>query len=561
MPGGGGWGIKAYTLEALFSEHAYARNVWTSTNKNLPLCRYMGCKLIFYQSDYVDYCITVSNELPMESSLGMYNAMQPSIHHMLPNAIIIPSRKTYPRKKPYRKLWIPPPTQLQNKWYFQQDLAKTPLCMTRVSSMSLLNFYIHPNSINTNMTIHTLNIPLFQNRNFNTTVDYSPKGSGTTAVYLYASAEENPSGGLDKKQLIPLVNTKFYKPGFPYSQSGETNINQWKTNYTKYAGNPFHSDYLKKEILVYQIASPPSSVFSDMTQKQQTYSEVDITKSIRYNPYSDQGNTNQCYFKSNKKDETGWMPPDNTELTNEGLPFWLLLWGFSDWHKKIKKHQHLETDWILTLTHMTSAINKEYLCPLSESFMNGHSPYQTDGDPTEPDWSSWYPQLQYQNEIINDICAAGPGTAKLHDNYSAQALMRYKFYFKWGGSPPPMSTVRDPQKQPTFVIPGNRTSTNSLQNPGGDPASILWSFDERRQQLTQKAIERIQKDSKPEKPFITGGSFFQEPTPYQQEETPETSSEEEEEASLYDQLNRQRLKQQRIKLRILNTLKKLQDIE
>ncbi len=213
------------------------------------------------------------------------------------------------------------------------------------------------------------------------------------------------------------------------------------------------------------------------------------------------------------------------------------------------------------MTHIPTAIGKEFLVPLSDSFMNGRSPYQTEGPPSEPDASTWYPQLQYQNEIINNICASGPGVAKLHDNYSAQALMRYKFYFKWGGSPAPMSTIRDPKQQPTYVIPGNRASTNSLQSPEADPASILWSFDERRQQITPKALERISKDSKPEKPFITGGSHFSEPIPYQQEATPETSSEEEEETSLFEQLNRQRLKQQRIKQRILNTLKQLQSLE
>lgn len=560
LPGGGGWGIKAYTLEALYSEHEYARNVWTVTNKNLPLARYLGCRLRFYQSDYVDYCVTVSNQLPMQSTLGMYNAMQPSIHQMLPNAIIIPSTKTYKRKKPYRQIWVPPPSQLENKWYFQQDIAKTPLLMTRVSSMSLQQFYIHPNSINTNMTIHTLNVELFQNRQFMDATDYHVKGTGTEKVYLYASRQSTNLSALDKKQLIPLTNTVFYKEGQSQSETGET-IANWKTTWSKYAGNPFHANYLQKEIKVYQIKAPPATVFNNMSETQTTFSEVDITKSIRYNPYSDLGNTNQCYFKSNKKDEMNWLPPDNTELTNEGLPFWLLLWGFTDWHQKIKKHLHLQTDYILTLTHITTGIHKEFLVPLSDSFMNGRSPYQDEGPPNEPDSRSWYPQLQYQNEIVNAICAAGPGVARLQPRYCAQALLKYKFYFKWGGSPPPMSTIADPKQQPTYIIPGNRSSTTSLQNPETDPASLLWSFDERRQQITPTAIERIRKDSKPQTTFITGGSHFQEPTAYQQEETQETSSEEEEEASLFEQLQRQRHKQQRIKQRILSTLKKLQNIE
>nr|UGV36500.1 MAG: ORF1 [TTV-like mini virus] len=560
LPGGGGWGIKAYSLEALFSEHQYARNVWTTTNKNLPLVRYMGCRLRFYQSDYVDYCVTVSNQLPLISSLGMYNAMQPSIHQMLPNAITIPSTKTYKRKKPYKQIWVGPPSQLENKWYFQQNIARTPLLMTRVSSMSIQNFYIHPNNINTNMTIHTLNTALFQNRQFKDTTDYHVKGTGTSKVYLYASTQINTSTGLIKKNLIPLTNTVIFKTGTDQEHSG-VDKEKWKTDYIKFTGNPFHPDYLQKNVKVYQIQKTPQQIFQNFDAPEMSFTEVEITKSIRYNPYSDQGNTNQCYFKSNSKDEFNWLPPDNPELTNEGLPFWLLLWGFTDWHQKIKKHLHLQTDYILTLTHIPTAINKEFLVPLSETFMNGYSPYQNEGPPNTADAQSWYPQLQYQNEIINNICASGPGVAKLHDNYSAQALMRYKFYFKWGGSPPPMSTVRDPIQQPTFVIPGNTSTTNSLQNPETDPASLLWSFDERRQQVTPKAIERIQKDTKLETTFIAGGSHFQEPIAYQQETTQETSSEEEEEASLFEQLNRQRLKQQRIKQRILATLKKLQNLE
>ncbi len=43
-----------------------------------------------------------------------------------------------------------------------------------------------------------------------------------------------------------------------------------------------------------------------------------------------------CYFKANSKEEQNWQPPDNPELTNENLPFWLLLWGFTDWQQKIK---------------------------------------------------------------------------------------------------------------------------------------------------------------------------------------------------------------------------------
>lgn len=115
LPGGGGWGIKVYSLEALFAEHAYARNVWTHSNNNLPLVRYTGCKIKLFQSEYVDYTVTYTNQTPMTSTLGMYNTMQPSIHNLMQHRIVVPSIKTFKRRKPWITRYISPPTQLENK--------------------------------------------------------------------------------------------------------------------------------------------------------------------------------------------------------------------------------------------------------------------------------------------------------------------------------------------------------------------------------------------------------------------------------------------------------------
>nr|UGV34523.1 MAG: ORF1 [TTV-like mini virus] len=565
LPGGGGWGIKVFTLNALYAEHEYCRNIWTKTNANLPLVRYLGASIKFYQSPFVDYCVTYSNELPMQSSLGMYNAMQPSIHSMLQHKLLVPSTKTYRKKRPYFKFWVGPPTQLQNKWYFQQDLAKTPLLMVRTTAMSLNQFYIDPNDINSNMNITTLNIQVFQNREFKLTgtKKYWAKKIDTKTYWLYASREAPQPAQLKKAYLIPLIDTMNFTPGKSFYDvyHSETVTTAWETGYATNIGNPFYPDYLNENINVYLIDKAPQEIFKQPTEKVTSFAKVNLTNTIRYNPYSDTGKYNICYFKSNTREETNWLPPDNTELTNENLPFWLLLWGFSDWHKKIKKHLHIDTDYILTLRHKP-AQTYEYLVPLSTSFLQGKSPYEySEEHPTGADLISWYPQFQYQQEIVNDICRSGPGTAKLPDRYTAQALMRYTFHFKWGGSPAPMSTIEDPKTQPTYIMPGNKYGTNSLQNPTSDPENILWSFDERRQFITSKALKRLQKDKGTEKTFIAGGSHFQEYSPQEIKETSETSSEEEEETSLFEQLQRQRLKQHRIKQRILKTIQQIQNLE
>ncbi len=566
LPGGGGWGIKVYSLEGLYAEHAYARNLWTVSNNNLPLVRYTGCHIKLFQSEYVDYIVTYTNQTPMVSTLAMYNTMQPSIHNLMQHRIVVPSIKTYKRKKPWIKKFIPPPTQLENKWYFQQDICKQPLLMIRVSATSVNKYFIDPDKINTNININTLNVTVFQNREFYLTGPkiYWAKIIREKKYYLYASYESGKPNTLKKSQLVPLTDTMNFTLGstFNHIYHSDTITEAWKTGYTNNVGNPFYPDYLQGTYRIVLIDQDPQTLFNNITQQNVTtfVDDIELIKTLRYNTYADQGSNNMAYFKSNSKDEVGWLPPDNPELTNEDLPFWLLLWGFPDWHKRIKKHLHLETSYILTLRHKP-ATGWEYLVPLSDSFINGKSPYEGGEGPNPTDAKTWHPQLQYQNEIINMICRAGPGTAKIPDNFSVQGLMRYTFYFKWGGSPPPMSTITDPKDQPTFVIPGNKYATNSLQNPTTAPENLLWSFDQRRDYLTPRAIKRLQSDKTTKETFITGPSHFSETPQTSTQDPQETSSEEEEEETLYQQLFKQRLKQQRLKQRILATIQQIQNIE
>nr|UGV34315.1 MAG: ORF1 [TTV-like mini virus] len=571
LPGGGGWGIKVFSLDALFSDHEYARNVWTRDNHDLPLCRYRGCKLTFYQSDYADYICTYTNQLPMTSSLGMYNAMQPSIHQLQQNKIIMPSLNTYKKRKPYKKVFIPPPAPLQNKWYFTADLAKYPLLMLRTSSTSLNKHFIDPDTISNNITITSLNANIFQNRNFanpdqGTRPGYWAYESGGKRTYLYATRDAVPTNTPKAGDLIPLLDTLNYTPGHSFNELYHTGTswNGYTTGYKNNMGNPFYSEYLLGEVPLYQGVKHITEIMTEYTNPQtpvQGLSRVDFTKKIRYNPEADQTHDHMVYFKCNKKPETGWKEPESEELTNEGLPYWLLLWGFADWHRKIKKHQHLDTDYIMCIRQHINLITRDYVIPLSKSFLNGRSPYYTDTPPrSEIDSKTWYPQLQYQVEAINEICLTGPGVPRIPTNYSVQGLVRYCFYFKWGGNLPPMSTIENPRQLPTFNLPGNQFATNSLQNPTTDPESLLYSFDERRHTLTKRAIKRLQKYQTTKKTLVADGSPFADQPQTTQTQDTESSSEEETE-TLFEQLQQQRRKQQQLRQRILLTLQQLQKLE
>ncbi len=124
QPGGGGYSITKYNLDALFEQHQKVRNWWTTTNQNLPLVRYTGCKLKLYRSENVDYVCNYFTCYPMLNTLHLNNSMQPSIQLMNPDSIIVPSKRTKPTGKPYRILKIKPPAQMQSKWYFTADIAK-----------------------------------------------------------------------------------------------------------------------------------------------------------------------------------------------------------------------------------------------------------------------------------------------------------------------------------------------------------------------------------------------------------------------------------------------------
>nr|UGV35845.1 MAG: ORF1 [TTV-like mini virus] len=578
LPGGGGFSIKNFSLQALFDEHEHARNFWTKTNMDLPLCRFLGCKLTLFQSENTDYIVSYSNQLPLVSNLAMYNTMQPSLHHMTKHSILVQSKQNKKKRKPYYTIRITPPTQLQNKWYFQSDLVKTPLVMLRASAFSSSYYYQGTFQSSSNITIPYINTNLFQQQNFKNypTSGYSCKGTGTSQVYLYTTDSTNPINDIPLKSLIFLGNTRDNKPGISPEQMHIQNNNDFKEKYlknqTQHWGNPFYHTYLDETEPVFQSTTTWSTIASKLVTNYEAkvsdiigtggFTQVYLVHYVRYNPFRDAGKHNSCYFKQVTKSEFNWEKPTNEELYNEGLPLWLLTFGFPDYQKKIKKQLHIDNEYALIIqTDMTDPI-RQPLMPISESFIEGRSPYEKTNNPIDND--KWYPQFQYQTEIYNIIASCGPGTPKLPPDYTIEAKIKYQFYFKWGGKPPPMSIIEDPALQPTYPIPSNKLPTNSLQNPAINPERLLYSFDQRHGQLTEKALQRMQKDFGTKESFITdAGERFQVPIHLQQETTPEETSEEEkdEEETLYRQLQRQRLKQQQLKQQIILTLQKLQNIE
>lgn len=576
LPGGGGFSIKNMSLYSLYQEHTMGHNIFTCSNRDYPLMRYIGCSIKLYQSEDIDYVCTYSNTWPLISNMAMYNTMQPSLHLMLKNKIIVPSKRTRPKRKPYIKKFIPPPTQMKNQWYFQQKLSRIPLYMIRTSAISLDHYYIGSRDRSTNITITTLNYSYIQNRNWgNRNVQYYARTLGTQILYLYGTtSEQTDFKKIKLQELVPLTNTQDYTKGYTYEEYKQR-VNH-TANYDTYfkdiksRGNPFYPDYLKGDIRVFttptlwstinekQKTNDTTNTIESLGQNELSWTEITLTIETRYNPYKDNGSHNKSYFLPVKQAQHGWDAPGRQELENYNLPLWILLFGFSDFVKKTEIIHNVDTEHILVLNTTKTNPPKDTLIPLSESFIEGHSPYETEFN--EEDRNRWYPCYQYQQEITNEICLCGPGTPKIPPTNTVEAKMKYTFHFKWGGDPPPMSIPADPTEQPWYPIPNNNTQTTSLQNPETAPETFLYTFDERRGQLTETATKRMQKDwETKETSFLPTEPRFSEKTTTQAQ-IQETSSEEEED-NLFELLNQQRLKQQRLKHRITQTLKKIQKLE
>lgn len=92
-PGGGGWGIYVFNLGAMFDEFNRVRNWWTVSNVDLPLCRYLGCKLTLYRAEDVDYIFVYSRYYPMTDTEQKHADAQPSRLLLRKHKVIVQSRQ------------------------------------------------------------------------------------------------------------------------------------------------------------------------------------------------------------------------------------------------------------------------------------------------------------------------------------------------------------------------------------------------------------------------------------------------------------------------------------
>lgn len=570
VPGGGGFAIYQFTLGGLYELHDKVMNWWTKSNCTLPLIRYNGCKITLYATQNYDYVFRYTRCYPMKSTNLMYMSAQPSMMMMNLHTIFMPCKQNTKYRKEKKTIRIPPPDQMTTKWYFQHDLVNIPLLATITSGASFDRYYTSAESISTSIGFIVLNTQIFKFHNFQNfpTTGYIPKEQ----TYLWACIQPSIPDFQKTKlgDLIYLGNPGPLEEGTKLREViktfSHTQKDDWNNYFSqkKYWGNPFIPQYFDQQVLVLYSSKSP-------TELKQMYTSLDDEISTnfqvftdpfywncRYNPLDDTGKDSEVYLVPNIRDQRDWEPLNNKNLIQTGYPQWLMHFGWWDWQKQQSEVQQLEINYISVFKSPFVTPKLPYYVVLDHNFLTHTSPWHSEGELTKSDRQHFYPKGMFQLLTLNNIGSCGPGTIKLPGSNSGEAHFKYKFYFKLGGCPAPMEKICDPSDQPIYPIPNNELRTNSLQNPETPPEYFLYNFDQRQGQITEKAAQRMLTDwPTKESTFSTTGTklLLQGTTHERVSTSDETSSSEEEETTLQEQLNIQRRKQRKLKLKILQLLK------
>ncbi|BAG84581.1 hypothetical protein [Torque teno midi virus 15] len=467
---GGGFAVMKWSLAYLYEDFKRRKNIWTKSNCMYDLCRYTGTKLKLYKHETVDFIVSFSRNYPMVVDENTYMHTHPSIMLLKKHRIIIPSKRTNPHGKNYKKITVRPPRQLINKWFFQKNFNDQGLFLLTATAADLMYPHLGPYSKNRLVTITILNTQHFyQQPNWGTaTGDYS---FGTTNFSTWGGAKTyidnkltdyNPSMDMLKQNNKHNASNGIFNKEFP-------NIQYWKT-----ITNPTH----------------PTP-----------------TMQVQYNPARDTGNGNKVYFISTL--QTSWAPSTTDKvMTWTGEPLWLQLYGLTDYILKVKGTSSalqdaicvIESPYIEPQTH-----NKKFVF-VGNPFMNG----LTECGNQPPGWllSKWFLTLEDQMPILNEIIKSGPYVARQDGPRCTWELhCDYRSFFKWGGAQPPLQNICDPHLQETFPVPDTVKQTIQIIDPQKQiPETLFHSWDYRRGLITKTALKRMYKNISDADSSSTDGS-------------------------------------------------------
>lgn len=568
FPGGGGWGLQVISLSSLWEDYQHLSNYWSQSNAGLPLVKFKGMKLIFYQNQTTDYVIEIENCWPMVDTPLKHANSQPQRMLMSKKKIIVPSMLTKKLRRGRKKTFVKPPAQMFNQWYFQKDVCNTKLAMITATACSLTDYYLPYKAESNNISLNALNTNIFKNADFQqpaTTTGYSPRNN----YYFYSTANGGYNIPKRAEQLIYLGDSKTFTQGKPTDKDTIKTQGFPKQNW----GNPLWERYLDGSIPLYTSSKPPTDdVWKQNAAALPSQTDKDIDKyltplhykpytRVRYNPDKDTGEGNIIYFVDNynRAGDNSFDPPDDPNKKIEGFPLWIACWGWADWIKKLGLLPRVDKDHIMVIQSSFFDQKFPYYVFLDDSFTESRGPFDTER--TGEDEFHWYPKFWFQQKSIETICACGPGVSRAREDESLQAKMEYKVYVNWGGCPSTLEKVYDPCSQPKWPTTSDIQQTVSITNPEYDPSNYFYTWDTRRDFLTDTALKRLKKNQETDETVsIKTGSKSSPSADLQllqtlQESSDETSTPEKKKETLQLKLLRLRRNHKQLQQQLIKYLK------
>lgn len=543
-PGGGGWSIQTLSLGNLFTQHKEHMNYWTRSNNRMNLCRYMGAIITLFREPTTDYVFSYFDAMPKTVSKYFYSSQHPMRQLTYKRKKVVPSFLTQPHKrKPYKKLYIPPPRIMKNQWFFQQHLADYSLVTFVATACSLTGMFGSKNLQSNNATLYCIDTAFFKTPHFQYRTATTPQWGyrETDQQYLYGLLHELEDFNSNKwQQAIYLGNTMHNQSGSildnikPEEQEKKYKFSDW--------GNPFYWTYTTGHQTTFLTSKSPKEALK-LANQNKTLGDSEsgtVTKrenpyvfTVRYNPFKDKGYGNQLYLVPNyDNDIKKWEPTSDTDILFTDYPLWLMGWGLEDILKRMGKCRDIDNDWTLVFKCSYLEPKEQYYVPVSYEFIHGQGPYDTPREDISGfDEVKWYPKFKFQRQSLNNIIMTGPAVANADNGKNIQAKIKYNFLFKWGGNSAPQESVYDPTQQPITPVPSDLQFQNEIINPATSITTEIYPWDFRRDLLTTKATKRITESEPNEITLFTDGKQTStdwvcwQTTP-QTQKTPETQEEE-----------------------------------
>nr|UHM26323.1 MAG: ORF1 [Torque teno midi virus] len=463
---GGGFSITLFTLQYLYQQWLLFNNIWTRGNNGFDLVRYTGMTVYFFRSPFASYVVNYVIAPPFTVNRETYTNCNPFRMLLQKNKIIVPSLSRKPRGKPWVKKKIRVPKLLMNKWYFQADFCDTPLVLFKAAMIGLSTPYLKYSNDNNCIGFYCLNPDIFNSAGYWAGTQY------TTKLYLYV-ANKKPSD-TQTQITVKQLKTVHYD---------NDSVFWWR--------------YLNGDIPVSTSSSPN---LTSMSQEEFNKNIKPLTIEYRYQPNRDTGDGNIIFLESVVTPTIDI--PSNKNYKYENLPIWLLMFGWIDWCSKFFKGDNIHDNYSLCfrskffypIDHKVPATT--LLLPISSYFYKGQNEYNYPLLNYERD--KWAPTIRHQLTLINDFCMCAPYSS-LPSGKSADLAIKYKFYFKWGGTVVHSQTINDPENQPVYPMPTEDIQRIQVKDPSTqDSEAEFHKWHYRRGALTSTAIKRALKDSETE---------------------------------------------------------------